>query len=140
MPVIGVPDTLMTTAVVTPDNPQQAPVEKRDTEIVQSFEIEEDSVQIAVYDNGVIDGDSVTLIYDGRVIILKQLLLRQPLLIKIPVGSEQETHLLQMYAENLGTIPPNTALMVIRDGEKKYDVYISSNATTNGSVLFRRRR
>lgn len=140
LPVIVVPDTLITTAVVTSDNPQQASVEKRETEIVQLFEIGEDSVQIAVYDNGVIDGDSVTLIYDGRVILLKQLLQRQPLLIKIPVGSEQETHLLQMYAENLGTIPPNTALMVIRDGENRYDVYISSSVTSNGAVLFRRCR
>lgn len=115
-------------------------IENRETDIVRSLDINEDSVQIAIYDNGVIDGDSITLIYDGMIILSRQVLKREPLLLKLAVGSMQETHLLKMYAENLGTIPPNTALMVIRDGENRHDIYVSSNATSNGSVLFRRRR
>ena len=46
---------------------------------------------------------------------------------------------LQMYAENLGSIPPNTALMVIYDGNKRYEVNIKSTEKTNGSVSFKLR-
>jgi hypothetical protein len=44
-----------------------------------------------------------------------------------------------MYAENLGSIPPNTALMVIYDGNKRYEVNIKSTEKTNGSVSFKLR-
>jgi hypothetical protein len=42
-----------------------------------------------------------------------------------------------MYAENLGSIPPNTALMVVTVGDKRYEVNITSTEQTNGTVRFR---
>jgi hypothetical protein len=41
-----------------------------------------------------------------------------------------------MYAENLGTIPPNTALMVVKDGKKQYNVHITSDTEKNGTIYF----
>jgi len=41
-----------------------------------------------------------------------------------------------MYADNLGTIPPNTALMIVTDGDKRYEVHISSDTEKSGSVVF----
>lgn len=113
-------------------------LEKREIEITGSINIESDSIQIALYDNGIIDGDSISLIYDGHIIINKRLLQAQPLNIKLAVPTGKSSHTLQMFAENLGTIPPNTALMIIWDGDKKYEVNISSTSTTNGAIQFRR--
>ena len=42
-----------------------------------------------------------------------------------------------MYAENLGSIPPNTALMIIYDGKKRYELNIKSTEKTNGAVSFK---
>jgi len=141
LPLNELPDTPLQPSVFTPvaEDTLQAIMEDRETEIIRSLDIHEDSVQIAIYDNGVIDGDSITLIYDGRILVTHQLLKREPLLLKLPVGSMQETHILKMYAENLGSIPPNTAFMIIRDGNDRHDVYISSSSSSNGAVLFRRR-
>jgi hypothetical protein len=41
-----------------------------------------------------------------------------------------------MYADNLGTIPPNTALMVVTAGEKRFDVYLSSSEQKSAAVKF----
>ena len=41
-----------------------------------------------------------------------------------------------MYAENLGEIPPNTALMVVTDGENRYEVRISSDLEKSGVIRF----
>jgi hypothetical protein len=41
-----------------------------------------------------------------------------------------------MYAENLGSIPPNTALMIVRDGNKRYEVRMESSLTKSGTVTF----
>ena len=57
--------------------------------------------------------------------------------IKINPGNSRNE--LVMYAENLGSIPPNTALMVIYDGDKRYEINVNSNKTTNGAVSFRLR-
>jgi hypothetical protein len=47
---------------------------------------------------------------------------------------------LVMYAESLGEIPPNTGLMVVTDGEKRYDVRFSADLKTNSAIVFRRKR
>ena len=44
---------------------------------------------------------------------------------------------LMMYAENLGRIPPNTSLMIVTAGKKRYEMRISSNEQKNAVVRFR---
>jgi hypothetical protein len=39
-----------------------------------------------------------------------------------------------MYANNLGTIPPNTALLKITADKKNYEVKLNSTNTTNASI------
>ena len=41
-----------------------------------------------------------------------------------------------MYAENLGAIPPNTALMIVTDGDKRYEVRITSDTEKSGTIIF----
>jgi hypothetical protein len=45
-----------------------------------------------------------------------------------------------MLAENLGSIPPNTALMIVTDGKNRYEVFLSSSLTENATVELRRKR
>jgi len=123
-------------------NPPAAPVvkpvlEKRDNELIKEFTVDHDSISVTLYDNGIVDGDSITLIYNDSILTTHKLLTEKPLTfwIKIKPGSQRNE--LQMYAENLGSIPPNTALMIIYDGNKRYEVNIKSTEKTNGSVSFR---
>jgi hypothetical protein len=44
---------------------------------------------------------------------------------------------LVMVAENLGRIPPNTSLMIVQDGDKRYEVRITSTEQKNAMVRFR---
>jgi type IV secretory pathway VirB9-like protein len=41
-----------------------------------------------------------------------------------------------MYADNLGRIPPNTALMVITAGKKKYEIRLASTEQKTAAVKF----
>jgi hypothetical protein len=41
-----------------------------------------------------------------------------------------------MVAENLGSIPPNTSLMIVTTATKRYQVFISSTEQKNGKVVF----
>ncbi|MEP7238097.1 MAG: LamG domain-containing protein [Ferruginibacter sp.] len=114
-------------------------LEKRNNELVKEFTVDHDSISITLYDNGIVDGDSITLIYNDSVLTTHKMLTEKPLTFWIKIAPGNQRNELQMYAENLGSIPPNTALMVIYDGQKRYEVNIKSTEKTNGSVSFKLR-
>ncbi len=45
-----------------------------------------------------------------------------------------------MFADNLGSIPPNTALMQVYDGTKTYDIRISSSLDKNATIRIKRKK
>jgi hypothetical protein len=92
-----------------------------------------------MYDNGQIDGDTISLYMNGKLMVSRQRLSTTPVSIEINLDENKENELI-MYAENLGTIPPNTALMVVTVGDKRYEVNISSSEQTNGAVRFSLRK
>jgi hypothetical protein len=126
-------------ALIEPEKPA-IKLENRKNELVREITVDNDSLSVTLYDNAEIDGDSITLIYNDKIITTHQRLTDKALTfyIKIERGSNSRNELV-MYAENLGSIPPNTALMVIYDGKKRYELNIKSTEKTNGAVSFRLR-
>jgi hypothetical protein len=61
---------------------------------------------------------------------------QKPIAFTIPVDASQPHHELVMVAENLGSIPPNTSVMIITAGSERYQVFISSTETKNAKVIF----
>ncbi|MBK8496728.1 MAG: LamG domain-containing protein [Chitinophagaceae bacterium] len=114
-------------------------LEKRKNELVREISVDRDSIAVTLYDNSIIDGDSITLIYNDKILATHLLLTEKPKTFYIKIAPGSSRNELVMYAENLGSIPPNTALMVIYDGNKRYELNISSSKTTNGVVSFKLR-
>ncbi|MBD0289520.1 MAG: hypothetical protein ICV79_29490, partial [Flavisolibacter sp.] len=54
----------------------------------------------------------------------------------ITIDAAHPHHELVMVAENLGSIPPNTSLMIITTGTQRYEVFISSTEQKNAKVAF----
>lgn len=109
--------------------------EKRSNEVLRTVTVENATVKIELYDNGEVDGDSISLFYNGNVLLAHKRLSETPILLEIPVSSEEINELV-MYADNLGTLPPNTALMIVRDGKKRYEVRITSDLKRSGAIRF----
>ena len=114
-------------------------LEKRNNELIKEFIVDHDSISVTLYDNGVVDGDTITLVYNDSILTTHKMLTEKPLTFWIKIAPGNQRNELQMYAENLGSIPPNTALMIIYDGNKRYEVNIKSTEKTNGSVSFKLR-
>jgi hypothetical protein len=112
-------------------------IEKRNNDLIKEFTVDHDSISVTLYDNGDIDGDSI--IYNDKILTTHQRLTDKSLTYWIKIAPGNQRNELQMYAENLGSIPPNTALMIIYDGKKRYEVNIKSTEKTNGSVSFKLR-
>lgn len=93
-----------------------------------------DSIELRFFDNVQVDGDSITLFLNDKLIFTHIRLTEKPFIVKIPVNELNETSELTMVAENLGAIPPNTAYMVAIVGDKRYDVNLSSTEETSGMI------
>ena len=114
--------------------------EKRATVLSKEVEVESDSVRVSFYDNGDIDGDSISIFLNKVPVLTKQPLAAQALNVYFKLDPSKEINEISMFAENLGKYPPNTALMVVSDGENRYEVYLSSSLTQNASVRLRRKK
>ncbi len=128
-------------AVPKPDiRLKAASVEGRKSEFTQEVSFRSDSLLIALYDNGVVDGDTVSVYMDGNIIMEKQGLKANALkkTIYIPEGTEEFT--LVLFAENLGLYPPNTGLLVIRDGNDVYNLRFSADLQKNAGIVFKRKK
>ncbi|HEX2682500.1 MAG TPA: hypothetical protein VHL77_01130, partial [Ferruginibacter sp.] len=110
--------------------------EKRNSDLIKTIEIDNPTFTVDLYDNGEIDGDSVSLFYNGKLLISHKRLSDKALRLKLDVDAGKDINELIMYAENLGTIPPNTALMVVNDGDNRYEVRISSDLQKSGVIRF----
>ena len=109
--------------------------EKRTNALLQTVTVENATVKIELYDNGEVDGDSISVFYNGAVLLAHRMLSEKPILLEIPVKNDEVNELI-MYADNLGTIPPNTALMIVYDGTKRYEVRITSDLKKSGTIRF----
>jgi len=113
---------------------------ERENVIVNEIEVESDSLQVALYDNGEIDGDIISLFYNQKLILFNQKLTHKSIKIKLQLDSAQAVNEISMFAENLGLIPPNTALMVINDGKNKYEISLSSSLNKNATIRIKRKK
>lgn len=106
----------------------------------KSFEVltTSDSVKIELYDNGVFDHDSVSVIYNKELVIYKQLLqTNKPIVFYVKLNADIRRNEMIFFAENLGFTPPNSALMIITDGEKKRtEVNVTSDLEHNSVIYF----
>jgi hypothetical protein len=98
-----------------------AEISLRKIETVRSVNIKNDSLLLTLYDNGEIDGDTVSVLMNGKVIMPMQGLTAKGISKTIYLTPEMGDSVeLIMYAENLGSIPPNTGLLVVHDGNAIY--------------------
>ncbi len=108
----------------------------RENALVRRIETTAGEIKIDLYDNGVIDGDTVSVYHNNSLIKSRQGLSQKPISISIQIDPTQPHHELTMVAENLGTIPPNTSIMIITTPENRYRVSISSSIQKNARVVF----
>lgn len=110
--------------------------EYRRKDIVKTIKISESKFKLEFYDNGEIDGDSISVFYNGKLVLSNQRLSDKPVSITLPIDKNSKENIVTMYADNLGSIPPNTAVMIVRDGSKTYEVRLESDLKKSASVIF----
>ena len=120
---------------IAPANPNV--LKTRENELVKTLVVTNEEVTVKIYDNGIIDDDTISVYLDKKLVLSRKRLTATALVVKLKMDEENPDHELVMVAENLGRIPPNTSLMVVESGDQKFDVRITSTEQKNAMVRFR---
>jgi len=124
------------TTVITPVKPVERKIQK-----ISEIFFNSDSLQLSFYDNGTVDGDTVSMVLNGKIIAEKIKLTTNAFRITIPTKINQtDSLLLIMHAESLGLIPPNTGLLVIQDGATRHEIRFEGDLQRSSAVMLRRKR
>lgn len=125
---------------VAADELEKAVVEKltkRSFESSPVIDVDADSLKVILYDNGEVDNDTISLFYNRKLVTFKKMLSDKPLTFTLPLDTTVNE--IAMYAENLGSIPPNTALCIVYAGEQRFELSLSSTYIKNAAIRFRKK-
>jgi hypothetical protein len=112
------------------------PLTTRTNELVREIKVDTGTIRLDFYDNGQIDGDTISVFVDKMPVLSMKRLTEKPATVNIKVDMKRTEHEVVMVAENLGSIPPNTALMLVTAGDKRYQLYLTSTEQKNAMVRF----
>lgn len=152
-PPVPVPDTV---AVIVPPPPPPVPAdtpviipprppmpvadsmrqvkEQRQSPVVATIGTAADSVQLFIYDEGDIDGDTVSLFVNNQMLLNRFMISARPGVLTIPVTKQQPVEVV-LVAHNLGSIPPNTALLIIKAGKERHEIRAAFDLNVNARIL-----
>jgi hypothetical protein len=117
----------------------EAEFTKRQNVVINEIEVESDTLKVDVYDNGEIDGDMISVFFNKKLILNNQKLTHKSIRMTLELDSLAENNEISMFAENLGLIPPNTALMVVIDGKTRHEIRVSSSMEKNATIRFKKK-
>ncbi|MBN9380275.1 MAG: hypothetical protein J0H74_05895 [Chitinophagaceae bacterium] len=112
-------------------------LQSRTTVLAKAIIVNTREVILNIYDDGTIDHDTVSVYLDKKQIISHAMLTDRPLVVTLHLDESDDYHELVMVAENEGDIPPNTSLMIVKAGDKEYEVRITSTEQKNAMVTFK---
>jgi hypothetical protein len=115
--------------------PLPAVLRTRANPLIKQIETASGEIKIDLYDNGEIDGDTVTIYHNNELIVSHARLSQKPVSFSVQVDALNPHHELVMVADNLGSIPPNTSLMIVTAKDKKWQVFISSSEQKNAKLV-----
>ncbi len=109
---------------------------ERKSELVREIKVDTGTIKLDFYDNGQIDGDTISVYVNNMPAVSNQRLGAKPVSITVRIDLKRTEQEVIMVGENLGSIPPNTALMIINAGDKRYQLYLTSDDKKNALVRF----
>ncbi|MEO9022755.1 MAG: hypothetical protein ABI290_11535 [Ginsengibacter sp.] len=112
----------------------------RRKQVMQEIPVSGDSIELRFYDNAIVDGDSIAIFLNNRMLAEHIRLAETAYIIKLSVATLQESNELVMVAENLGSIPPNTSLMVAIVDGKRYETRLESTEQSSAVIRFIRQK
>ena len=114
---------------------QEAVLKGREVEDQGTVSIRQKKLNVYLWDSDEIDGDVISLNFNGEWVLQKRRLGRKKIKLSLDIIPGEKNTLI-MYAENVGRIPPNTATLAFFDGQKQHKISLASDLKKSGSLNF----
>jgi hypothetical protein len=107
----------------------------RENRLAKKITTSSKQFSIDLYDNGTIDNDT-TIVYDNKkLLISKKRLSYKAIHLEFTLSEVINEHEIIIVAHNMGTVPPNTALLVLKDGDRRQELFITSTNKMNAKII-----
>lgn len=132
------PGTIVLTRIIRSTFAANLPktLTERKAELVREIKVDSGNIRLDFYDNGIVDGDTISVYVNDMPTVSRKILSAKPVSTSVRVDQQRPIQEVIMVGENMGTIPPNTALMIINAGDKRYQLYLTSDDKKNAMVRF----
>jgi hypothetical protein len=132
------PGTIVMTRIQKPAFKPELPsaLIQRKNELVREIFVDTGTIKLDFYDNGQIDGDTISVYVNNTPLLSQKMLTAKPLTLFVTIDHLKTQQEVIMVGENQGSIPPNTALMIINAKEKRYQLFLTSDDKKNALVRF----
>jgi hypothetical protein len=111
-------------------------VKERKSNTFSRIPVHVKNITLDLYDNGVVDGDTVSVYYNGKLLVNRQRLTEKAISINLELDLMAPQHEITLFAHNLGGIPPNTALIVVTAADKRYELHAKADLQENAVLVF----
>lgn len=127
------------TAAPTPAAPAKkdsvATVTSRKNTVFSRIPVNVKNITLDIFDNGTIDGDTISVYYNNKLLVGNRGLTEKALTVNLLLDDKAPQHEIVMFAHNLGSIAPNTATIVVKAGDKRYELHSSASLTENAVLV-----
>ena len=105
---------------------------QRNTKLLDSFKITSAEITLALWDDAVEDGDTISLSLNEQWIVQGFAVKKKPQFLTVTLQPGNNDII--FVADNLGLIPPNTSILEIIDGKYRKAYDISTNYGLNNMI------
>ncbi len=107
----------------------------RENKLVKKIITNSKSISLDLFDNGTIDNDTIIVFDNKKLLVNKKRLSYKSIHLDFNFTENMREHEVIIVAHNMGTVPPNTALLLFKDGKVRQEYFITSTNKMNAKIL-----
>ena len=107
----------------------------RENKLAKKITTSSKQFSIDLYDNGTIDNDTIIVYDNKKLLVSKKRLSYKAIHLEFNLSEVMNEHEIIIVAHNMGTVPPNTALLVLKDGDRRQELFITSTNKINAKII-----
>jgi hypothetical protein len=107
----------------------------RENKLIKKIITNSKKISLDLFDNGTIDNDTIIVFDNKKLLVNKKRLSYKAIHLEFDFTENIREHEVIIVAHNMGTVPPNTALLLFKDGKVRQEYFITSTNKINAKIL-----
>ena len=117
--------------------PKNVPEHVRNRTVIktETIKLTKPTIDVYIYDNHLVDGDTLSIFFNGEWVLRNYGVVKEKKKITLNLRENTNNYMV-LFAENLGSKPPNSAVVYFVDGKDKRYITLNSDMTQCSAINF----